>query len=173
MMFDLSPFADHLVRGIVLSIIALLWVIALIRIVGLRSLSKMTPFDFVVTVASGSLLAGAGQASDWLAFVQSLMALAALFGGQYVLAQLRRKSAIVQDVLSNDPILLMRNGEFNEAALRQSRVTRGDVIAKLRESNALRFEQVRAVVLEATGDISVLHGDTLDEALIAGVSVPK
>ena len=171
-MFALTTFPDHLMRGIVLSIIALILLIALIRMVGLRSLSKMTPFDFVVTVASGSLLAGAGQASNWASFLQCLAALAALFAGQYILGQLRRRSATVRSLLSNEPILLMRNGEFIDAALRQTRVTRSDIIAKLRESNALRLEKVRAVVLETTGDISVLHGDTLDDALIDDIRTP-
>ena len=45
----------------------------------------------------------------------------------------------------------------------------GDLIAKLRESNVLDFAEVRAAVLETTGDISVLHGDACDEALLRGV----
>ena len=39
-------------------------------------------------------------------------------------------------------------------------------VAKLREANALNFGQVRAVVLETTGDISVLHGEHLDPAIL-------
>lgn len=47
-------------------------VIAIIRIVGLRSLSKMSSFDFVVTVAIGSIIASVTATStpvangDWL-----------------------------------------------------------------------------------------------------------
>ena len=33
----------------------------------------------------------------------------------------------------------------------------------------LDYGQVRAVVLETTGDVSVLHGDHLDETLIENV----
>ncbi len=32
------------------------------------------------------------------------------------------------------------------------------------------IEQVRAVVLETTGDISVLHGDRLQEAILIGAA---
>ena len=50
---------DIAARGIILSAGAIVWVVILIRINGLRSLSKMTNFDFVMTVALGSLVAGA------------------------------------------------------------------------------------------------------------------
>ena len=49
-------------------------------------------------------------------------------------------------------------------------MTRSDVLAKLREANVLAMTDVRAVVLETTGDISVLHGDAqVDDILLAGV----
>jgi uncharacterized membrane protein YcaP (DUF421 family) len=56
--------------------------------------------------------------------------------------------------------------------LRREGVTRADVLAKLREANVLRMEEVRAVVLESTGDISVLHADDdteLQDVLLEGV----
>jgi uncharacterized membrane protein YcaP (DUF421 family) len=45
-------------------------------------------------------------------------------------------------------------------------------MAKLREANVTRFEQIHAVIAETTGDISVLHGppeETLETGLLDGV----
>ena len=92
-----------------------------------------------------------------------------LFVAQYVLAKMRKSTDNVENVLSNKPMLLMRDGVMDEAALRSARVTKSDVIAKLRESNALSLDKVRADVLESTGDISVLHGDTFDDRLLDNV----
>ena len=40
----------------------------------------------------------------------------------------------------------------------------------LREANALQLSQVRAVILEDTGDVSVLHGpEEVDDELLEGV----
>ena len=77
MFFD-NTVLDVLARGFVLSGVALIWIILMVRIVGLNSFSKMTNFDFVTTIAFGSLLAGAAQASDWKAFFQTLVATACL-----------------------------------------------------------------------------------------------
>lgn len=168
-MFDLPPFADALMRGGVLSLLTLLWIIVLVNIAGLRSFSKMTSFDFVTTVAFGSLLATAATMTKWTGFVQALCAIGALFLLQYIVAKLRKQSSGFENFIGNTPVLLMRNGEILEDALKQTRVSREDLIAKLREANALHFHEVRAVVLETTGDISVLHGDDLDDDLLEGV----
>ena len=90
---------------------------------------------------------------------------------QAALAALRRYASF-GDVVDNAPVLLMRDGEFLSGALSSERVTRSDVVAKLREANVLQLASVRAVVLETTGDISVLHGDVpIDSALLEQVIV--
>lgn len=171
MFFD-DTALDILTRVVVLSAIGMVWVIAVIRMIGLRTLSKMTNFDFVVTIASGSLLAGAVQATAWTGFAQALLTMAALFFFQYLLAKLRRNSDRFEDAIQNGPIFLMYDGEFIEKALEISRVAKSDVIAKLREANALEMGKVRAVVLETTGDVSVLHGDRLDDRVVEGIERP-
>ena len=129
----------------------------------------MTNFDFLMTVALGSLVAGAAQSTEWSGFAQSMIAMVGLFIVQFTTAKLRKSSDTVEDFMQNEPIMLMRNGEILHDALKATRVAESDLIAKLRESNALELSKVRAVVLETTGDVSVLHGDSLDERLIENV----
>ncbi|MEQ6201537.1 YetF domain-containing protein [Sulfitobacter sp. HNIBRBA2951] len=156
-------------RGAVLAPLALAWVIFLVRVVGLRAFSKMTGFDFVVTVATGSLLAGAAQATDWNGFVQSCAAVTALLGVQLALAFARRRFIAVSALIDNEPVLIMENGVILDAALAHTRVARSDLLAKLREANALNPNSVKSAVLETTGDVSVLHGDDVDPILLEGV----
>ncbi len=163
-----DPFMDSFLRGLILSALSIFWVIVLVRINGLRSFSKMTNFDFVMTIAVGSLVASGGQAADGSGFLQIVAAILALFMVQRFTARLRKASAAFEAIVQNEPVVLMRDGDFIEQALKRTRVTRDDLVAKLREANVLDLGQVRAVVLETTGDISVLHGDHLDERLIAG-----
>lgn len=153
----------------ILATISLIWVSILIRINGLRSLSKMTNFDFVMTIALGSLVAGAAQATDWKGFSQPMIAMVGLFVAQWMSARLRKASDTWEDVAQNEPVLLMRDGEFLRDAMKAERVAESDIVAKLREANVMNLEEVRAVVLETTGDVSVLHGEKLDERLIENV----
>jgi uncharacterized membrane protein YcaP (DUF421 family) len=171
MFFD-DTILDIVTRAVLLSAVGIAWVVALIRMVGLRTLSKMTNFDFVITLATGSLLAGAVQATGWTGFAQALLAMAALVFFQYLLAKGRRNSDRFEDAIQNGPIFLMYDGEFIDKALEVSRVAKSDVLAKLREANALELGKVRAVVLETTGDVSVLHGDRLDDSVVEGIERP-
>ena len=69
----------------------------------------------------------------------------------------------------------MKGDQILEKNLRYARVEKSQLIAKLREANVTQFNQVLAVVLESTGDISVLHKsseaafDAIDDQIIEGV----
>ncbi|MBL4858496.1 MAG: DUF421 domain-containing protein, partial [Erythrobacter sp.] len=83
--------------------------------------------------------------------------------------RLRNSSDRIEDMLQNNPVILMRDGKIIREALKTTRVPENDLVAKLREANVLDLSEVRAVVLETTGDISVLHGNKLEETLLKGV----
>ena len=157
-MFGLTAFPDAILRGAILGSIALLWVILVVRLVGLRTFSKMTAFDFVVTLATGSLLAAAATVTSWTALVQALSAIVTLLIAQVLLAIFRRRSRRFQLLLENDPIMLMFDGKILEGALAETRVSESDILNKLRGANIKDMAQVQSMVLESTGDISILSG---------------
>ncbi|MEE8602336.1 DUF421 domain-containing protein [Euzebya tangerina] len=145
-------------------------IIAATRLLGLRSFAKMSSFDFAATVAIGSIFAATATGSASLA--AGALAVAVVYASQGIIAKLRHRPPGA--VFDNTPTMLMVEGELLRDNLRRSGVTEADVMAKLREANVLRMEQVRYVILEATGDVSVLHSDgpdaTVDQELIGGVA---
>ena len=168
MFFD-ATWPDVVARGVILSAVGLCYVVFLVRLLGLRSFSKMTNFDFVMTIAVGSLLAGAAQATQWTGFGQAMIAMATLFAVQWIVARLRKSYDSFEQAIQNDAVLLMKDGEFCRKAMDRERVAESDLVAKLREANVLEMSKVRAVVLETTGDVSVMHGDVLEDRLIANI----
>lgn len=134
------------------------------RLAGLRSLSKMSAADFVMTLAVGSVF-GATVSSNKPVLLIGLTALATLYAGQWTMATLRRLSPSFSKLVDNQPILLMAGANILDANLELANVTRSDLYAKLREANALNYDQVLAVVFETTGDISVLHSNDPDATL--------
>ncbi len=151
------------VAGLVLVIAAvgLTTVIVLARLHGLRSFAKMAPHDFATTVAIGSVLAGTAMAS--VPLFQGMAALVGLFIAQLFYQRWRIHGG--DRFIDNTPVLLMRGQTVQWQALHTTGVTTDDLRAKLREANVLHYGQVRAVVLESTGDIAVLHGSD-DETLL-------
>lgn len=167
-LFWVDGLAGVLIRGVVLTTIAVLWTILLVRIVGLRSFSKMTAFDFVSTVATASLIAQACTRDDWFEFGQALIAIAAIFLAQGLFARALQSKEKAADLIRNQPLLLMRDGRFIDDALRESGVTRQNMLEKIRGSSATRLEDVRAVVLETTGDVHVIT-EAIDPEIMKGV----
>ena len=138
-------------------------VILFTRLAGLRSFSKMSSFDFAMTVAIGSTVAST-LAAKKPPLLQGAAALASIYALQMLLAKLRRFGWVC-GLIDNQPVLLMRDGEMIEENMRRAGVTSADILGKLREANVLERSQVRAVVFETTGDISVLHSDDPDVEL--------
>ena len=168
-MINTGSVLDPVYNGLMLISIGFIWVIILVRLVGLRALSKMTSFDFIATIAVGSLLASASQSSSLTTYLQSLAAIGGVFGLQVAAALSRKASKTIEMLIENTPVLLMRDGEILDQALHATRVSRSDLVAKLREANVLRFGDVRAAVLETTGDVSIIHGLKLEESILEGV----
>jgi len=147
-------------------------VIVFTRIFGKRSLSKMSSFDFASTIAIGSILASIILSTDQ-SLLKGLFALAGIVTFQSLFALAIRKSNKLQSWFTNKPQLLMLRGEIIYANLDKCNVGEDDLIAKLREANVIKFDQVLAVVLESTGDMSVLHTSDdieLESRLLKGVA---
>lgn len=162
----LSTSATEVGLILVSSLVIYLAVILVARINGLRSFSKMSSFDFAVTVAIGSLLASVAATSTSL--TNGIIAVAAIMLFQRLMATARRNTGIGK-VVDNQPILLMAGAEILTDNMQLTRITPGDLRGKLREAGITEWSQVRAVILETTGDISVLSGETLDPSLLEGV----
>ncbi len=125
------------------------------RLAGKRSFSKMSSFDFAMTVAIGSIIA-TKVLSKSVSLLQGIIGLAAVYILQ-VLVAILRKLEIVQKLIDNKPLLLMDGEKILQENLKKARVTESDLRSKLREANVLELSQVRAVIFESTGDIAVLH----------------
>ncbi|MEL6614636.1 MAG: YetF domain-containing protein, partial [Bacteroidota bacterium] len=161
------------VGGVVVSAVLIYATLILFtRLAGLRSFSKMSGFDFAMTVAIGSILA-TSILTDSPPLLQAIVGLGAIYALQIGAAALRKRFGWFSRLIDNEPLILMTRDGMVRANLKKARVTEHDIWAKLREANVLTIAEVRAVVFESTGDISVLHGpadgETLEACLLTGV----
>lgn len=149
---DLALILKMLFAGVLIYV----YVIIITRVAGKRTFAKMSSFDFAITIAMGSILADAVN-KPVSSLGPALISLAILAGLQVLFAKLRSVSDGFEKLVSNSPLLLMEGEQILEENLKKALVSRADLMAKLREANVLELSQVRAVVFETTGDISVLH----------------
>lgn len=145
-------------------------VVALTRVSGKRSTSQMNNFDWIVTVAIGSLVA-TGLVSSSVTLAESAVAIAVLFGLQYALTHAARRSRGIERMLKAKPKILFADGEFRQDALDEERVTRSEVLAAIREQGYRRLDEVHYVILESDARFSVIaRGESqMDDAVVANL----
>lgn len=140
------------------TIVVYIAVIIFTRIFGLKSFSKMTGFDFVNTVAIGNLI-GMTIATSNPKLLLGILLIGLLYLANYLVSLLRFRSKTARKHLDNSPVMIMRDGKVLYDNLNKVEITENELRGKLREANVIRLNEVKAVILETTGDVSVLHGD--------------
>lgn len=125
----------------------------LMRIVGRRELHSLEPFDVILLVVMGDLVAQSVTQSDH-----------SVTGGVIVVATMGLLSVAISYVtfrvprlrplLDGEPILIVSNGEPLERNLRRERITIEELQAEARLQQLGSLESVRYAVLETSGRIS-------------------
>ncbi|WP_230659326.1 DUF421 domain-containing protein [Psychrobacter sp. I-STPA10] len=128
------------------------------RLMGLRSFSKLSSHDFAMTVGVGSILASTVLSKD-PSLLQGLVAMACLFIFQAVVSMLRRKVKPIKKLVDNQAIILMAHGEYIAENLKKANLAKSDIQEVLRKNGLKNPAQVFAVVMETTGDMSVIKQD--------------
>lgn len=149
-------FNNPFLNTIVLGTIAYAAIIFMLRISGKRTLSKWNSFDFVVTIAFGSILASI-LLSTKDSFGTGILGFALLVMFQYIFTWIAVRSSWVQKLIKAEPALLLYQGQLKDDVLKQERVAKGEVLAALRASGVGAIEDADAVVLETDGSFSVIQ----------------
>lgn len=129
----------------------------------------MSSFDFAITIAFGSIVASTLLTKNPPLFAGAF-GLAALFGIQYLVSNSRRFSAAAERLVDNVPIVVMEGEKVLSDHLDETRLTEEDLKSKLRLAGVTSRQQVLAVILETTGDVSVIKkSDDISPWLFEGI----
>lgn len=131
--------------------------VLMLRISGPRTLSKLSAFDLVVTVALGSTLATVLLSRD-VSLAEGVLAFAVLIGLQFLITWTSVRWTGFNRLMKSEPVLLVHRGRFLPQAMRRARLMESEVHAVLRQHDVARLEEVEAVVLETDGSMSVMRG---------------
>ncbi|WP_084397882.1 DUF421 domain-containing protein [Henriciella aquimarina] len=146
---------SDLVRVIISAPIMYLTIVFLIRITGKRSTSQMNNFDWIVTVAVGSL-AASGIVLKGVTVLESIAGIATLLLLQWILTKSVLHNRWVSKLVKAEPVVLVENGEFREKAMLSERVTKREVMSALRENGLVDPDDAQWVILETDASMSVI-----------------
>jgi uncharacterized membrane protein YcaP (DUF421 family) len=148
---------EPIVRAVAATLSGYVAVVVLLRVSGKRTLSKMNMFDFVVTIALGSILASTALGGGVPVLV-GVTAVACLVVAQFVITWLSVRWRPFNRFVTGEATLLLFRGELIESALRQCRLSAMEIEAAVRNNGGATLEETFAVVLETDGSMSVIGG---------------
>lgn len=136
------------------SILLFFLTLVIIRIIGKRSISRITPFSFVsynVTIIIAALIAVNIITNMVYGFIA--LGVWALFS--IALDYLSIKSKKVHDWVNGKETILVKHGKIMEENLLQVRMTGEELLRELRSKNAFNLADVEFAIMETTGEINV------------------
>ncbi|WP_199430529.1 DUF421 domain-containing protein [Qaidamihabitans albus] len=149
--------------------IALLYVAALVglRVTVRRAAGQPTVYDAVAMVTVGAIIGRTATASG-TAFVQGLVALAVLLVCHEIVSRLRLHGKVRR--LTDHPVhVLVDNGEVDHRHLKTCQLTEADLHASLRTRGITSLSEVRYVLYESQGGISVVRDGERPGELVRSV----
>lgn len=153
-----------LLRLLIVGPLAYFLLIAVLRVSGKRTLAKMNAFDLVVTVALGSTLATVLLSKD-VALAEGMLAFVVLAALQFAIAWAAQRASPIEAAIKSKPRVLLLDGEIDQQALLDERVTQEEVAAAIRKGGHGDVGAMAAVVLETDGSFSVIpRGDDGDRS---------
>ena len=142
---------DIALRAIVLYV----FVVFVMRVIGRRELSSMTPFDLVLLIVLGDAIQQ-GLTQDDYSVTGAFIAVATIASLQVLTSYLGFRSAKARRVLEGDPIVLVERGKLVDANLKRERMTPDEVEEEMRQNQIGSIDEVEWGILEANGSISFI-----------------
>lgn len=142
-------------RTITLTILAYIAMVFLLRISGKRTLSKMNAFDFVVTIALGSALSTVALNKS-VPLAEGVLVFILFIFLQYAITWLSVRVSFIKRTITSQPSLLLYKGELMNEVMKKERITIQEMWVAAREKGITKLEDIDVVVLETTGEITVI-----------------
>ena len=139
-----------------------LFLMLALRVMGKREFSELTPFDLVTLILIPDIVQEALIREDY-SMTNALVALCTLFTLVFATSLLSHLSKRMESVLGGEPTVLVYRGRFIEDHMNHQRITPDDIYSELRRVGLERIEQVKWVILEPDGRISVIAVRQEDE----------
>jgi|TARA_R100000501_G_scaffold10060_1_gene19843 uncharacterized membrane protein YcaP (DUF421 family) len=146
-------------------------IVVLVRILGKRTTGQMNNFDWIITVAVGSL-AASGILLKGVSILDATLAILVLGGLQWLTTLGVLNSRIFRKLVRADPRLLVHKGKFLKNAMRRERISEAEIYSVLRQHGYTSPDDANWVILETDGTMTVVPRQDLhldDARLMADV----
>lgn len=126
-----------------------------LRLTGKRQIGQLEPIEFVLMMLLSDL-ASVPMQDFGLPLVQGVIPIITLLAVSTLLSGISMASIRFRSLACGEPTLIIRDGVFQQSAMRRSRLTLDEVLEELRGQGIASLADVKYAVLETSGQLSVL-----------------
>lgn len=156
--------AENVVKMVVAGPVIYLMVIGYTRLLGKRTTSQLNNFDWIVTVAMGSMVSSVILLKN-VPVMDGALAILILMFLQFVFTRLMVRFSFWKKLVRSTPRLLVFQGKFIDESMKKERILEAEVYAAIRQSGVQNIREVYAVVLETNASLSVIGKDVKNSVL--------
>ena len=127
----------------------------LLRLLGKRELSQVTPFELVLLVVMGDLVQQGITHND-LSMTGAALAIGTIAFWALTLSWITYLSPRAERLLEGVPRVLVKDGELIQANMRRDRITRAEMEIEMRLAGIAHIAEVAWAILEPNGKISFI-----------------
>lgn len=136
------------------SVVLYLYILFLHRLMGKKEISKLTIYDFLVTILMAEC-AVFGITEESVSIFVSIVPITILAFLQMLISFLSMKSDKFRKIVDGTPSVIIKNGKLIFSTMSKLRYTLDDLVAGLREHGVKSVEEVNYAVLENNGKLSI------------------
>ncbi|HEV8686012.1 MAG TPA: YetF domain-containing protein [Gaiellaceae bacterium] len=137
------------------AVVLYLFIVLVMRIIGRRELSSMSPFDLVLVIILGDAVQQ-GLTQDDYSVTGAMIAVSTIASMQVLTSYLSFRSEKARKVLEGHPIVLVERGKLVDENLRRERMTEDEVAEEMRAQQIGSLDEVEWAILEANGSVSFI-----------------
>ena len=130
----------------------------LLRLMGKRELSQMTPFELIVLVVFGDLIQQGVTHNDF-SLVGAILAIVTMAFWALAFSWLTYWFPRAESILDGEPRVIVRDGQIVRENLRRDRLTRAEILSEMRLSGVAQLDDVAWAILEPQGKMSFIRRD--------------
>ncbi len=146
-----SILISTMIKGIFIYFFALI----LSKAIGIKIISQMNFFDFIMGVSVGSMIAKIIIDKDHVVF-SGIIALITFTLLTIATSYLSLKSYTVRRIINAKTLILVENGRIIDKNMKKLRITINELMMKLREKDVFSLDDVQFAIMEGDGQLSVL-----------------
>lgn len=143
-----------------------------IRLMGKRQIGDMQPNELVVTLLISEIAAIPLQDTTQ-PILNGIVAIFMLVILEIAASVITMKSFFMRKLLSGKSAVIIKNGEIDQTAMKNVRMTVLDLVELLRGQNVFDISTVAFAVLEVNGDLSVLLKSSEQPVTAGDIAVEK